>query len=139
MIMSTFEIKNSPGTTFDLSVSSYDNTTNKIAVIKAIRGLTGLGLKDAKDIADEAVNRKQHITVTQKLSAGQIHEWLMSIENAGAAISSLKNGGNYEKYVSQLKEISVAATLAGDYYVSSSINEMLDHRFLRYAQNSDNS
>ncbi len=39
-------------TEFDVHMSSFG--ANKVAVIKAIRGITGLGLKEAKDLVESA-------------------------------------------------------------------------------------
>ena len=53
---------------------------NKIAVIKIVRDLTGLGLKEAKDIADNGGNVKEGI---DKAEAEQIKA---QFEEAGATV-----------------------------------------------------
>ena len=53
---------------------------NKIAVIKLVRDLTGLGLKEAKDIADNGVNVKEGI---DKEEAEKIKA---QFEEAGATV-----------------------------------------------------
>ena len=53
---------------------------NKIAVIKIVRDLTGLGLKEAKDIADNGGNVKEGI---DKADAEQIKA---QFEEAGATV-----------------------------------------------------
>jgi len=40
--------------TFDVVLTKVADTTKKIAVIKVVRELTGLGLKEAKDVVDKA-------------------------------------------------------------------------------------
>jgi large subunit ribosomal protein L7/L12 len=40
--------------TLDVILSKVADTTKKIAVIKVVRELTGLGLKEAKDVVDKA-------------------------------------------------------------------------------------
>ena len=53
---------------------------NKIAVIKLVREITGLGLKEAKDIADNGG------VVKEKASADEANEIKAKSEEAGASI-----------------------------------------------------
>ena len=53
---------------------------NKIAVIKIVRDLTGLGLKEAKDLADNGG------VVKEKASADEANELKAKFEEAGATI-----------------------------------------------------
>ncbi len=53
---------------------------NKIAVIKLVREITGLGLKEAKDIADNGG------VVKEKASADEANELKAKFEEAGASI-----------------------------------------------------
>ena len=53
---------------------------NKIAVIKLVRDITGLGLKEAKDLADNGGNVKENV------SADEAAELKAKFEEAGATI-----------------------------------------------------
>ena len=53
---------------------------NKIAVIKLVREITGLGLKEAKEIADNGG------VVKEKVSADEANEMKAKFEEAGASI-----------------------------------------------------
>ena len=53
---------------------------NKIAVIKLVREFTGLGLKEAKDVADNGG------AVKEKISADEANEIKAKFEEAGATI-----------------------------------------------------
>ncbi len=53
---------------------------NKIAVIKLVREYTGLGLKEAKDIADNGGNIKENV------SADEANEIKAKFEEAGATV-----------------------------------------------------
>ena len=64
--------------TFDVVLTSAG--ANKIAVIKLVRDLTGLGLKEAKDIADNGGNVKEGI---DKEEAEKIKA---QFEEAGATV-----------------------------------------------------
>lgn len=53
---------------------------NKLAVIKIIREITGLGLKEAKDIADKGG------VVKEKINADEANKLKAKLEEAGATI-----------------------------------------------------
>ena len=53
---------------------------NKIAVIKLVREITGLGLKEAKEIADNGGNVKENV------STDEANELKAKFEEAGATI-----------------------------------------------------
>jgi large subunit ribosomal protein L7/L12 len=54
---------------------------NKIAVIKVVRELTGLGLKEAKDLVDGAPK-----TVKEGVNKGQAEEMKKKLTEAGATV-----------------------------------------------------
>ena len=63
---------------FDVVLASAG--ANKIAVIKLVRDITGLGLKEAKDIADAGGNVKENIP------AAEAEELKAKLEEAGAEV-----------------------------------------------------
>ena len=63
---------------FDVVLASAG--ANKIAVIKLVRDITGLGLKEAKDIADNGG------VVKEKVSTDEANEMKAKFEEAGATI-----------------------------------------------------
>ena len=54
---------------------------NKIAVIKEVRGITGLGLKEAKDLVDGAPN-----TIKEAASKDEANDIKSKLEGAGATV-----------------------------------------------------
>lgn len=66
-------------TEFDVVMSSSGG--QKIAVIKELRGLTGLGLKEAKDLVDGAP-----ATIKTGVSKDDAKTWKEKLEAAGATI-----------------------------------------------------
>jgi len=54
---------------------------NKVAVIKAVRAITGQGLKDAKDTVESAP-----ATIKEAASKGEAEEIKKQIEEAGASV-----------------------------------------------------
>lgn len=66
-------------TEFDVILKSFGS--NKIAVIKEIRTITGLGLKEAKELVDNAPG-----TVQEGVAKAQAEEMKQKLEEAGAEV-----------------------------------------------------
>ena len=66
-------------TEFDLILKSFGD--NKIAVIKAVRAITGLGLKDAKDMVEGAP-----ATIKEAISKKEAEEMIKQLEDSGAVV-----------------------------------------------------
>lgn len=67
-------------TEFDLVLASFGD--NKVAVIKAVRAATGLGLKEAKDLVDGAPG-----TVKEAASKDEAEQMKAKLEDVGAAVA----------------------------------------------------
>ncbi|MEO9886765.1 MAG: 50S ribosomal protein L7/L12 [Balneola sp.] len=66
-------------TEFDVVLESAG--AKKIAVIKEVRGITGLGLKEAKGLVDDAPN-----TIKEGVSKAEAEEIKAKLEEAGATV-----------------------------------------------------
>ena len=66
--------------TFDVEIT--EGGANKIGVIKAIREITQMGLKDAKDLVDGAPKMLQ-----EGVGKDQANEWKKKLEDAGAKVT----------------------------------------------------
>ena len=66
-------------TEFDVHMSSFGS--NKVSVIKAVRAITGLGLKEAKDMVEGAPT-----TVKEGASKEDADEIKKQLEEAGASV-----------------------------------------------------
>ncbi|WP_405228416.1 50S ribosomal protein L7/L12 [Lentisalinibacter sediminis] len=66
-------------TEFDVHMSSFGS--NKVSVIKAVRAITGLGLKEAKDMVEGAPT-----TVKEGASKEDAEEIKKQLEEAGASV-----------------------------------------------------
>ena len=66
-------------TEFDVVMSSFG--ANKVAVIKVVRGITGLGLKEAKDLVDGAPK-----PVKEKIPKADADKIKASLEESGAVV-----------------------------------------------------
>ncbi len=65
-------------TQFDVVITSFGD--NKVAVIKAVRQITGLGLKEAKELVESAPK-----PVKEKVAKGDAEEAAKLLQEAGAA------------------------------------------------------
>ena len=65
-------------TEFDVVLTSFGE--NKVSVIKAVRSITGLGLKEAKGAVESAPT-----PVKEAVSKGEAEEALKTLEEAGAS------------------------------------------------------
>ncbi len=66
-------------TEFDVVMSSFGD--NKVAVIKAVRSITGLGLKDAKDLVEGAPAK-----IKEGASKEESEDVKKQLEEAGASV-----------------------------------------------------
>lgn len=66
-------------TEFDVVLSAIGD--KKVAVIKAVRGITGLGLKEAKDLVDGAPS-----TIKEAMSKDDAEKAKAELEEAGATV-----------------------------------------------------
>lgn len=66
-------------TEFDVVMSSFG--ANKVSVIKVVRAITGLGLKEAKELVESAPS-----TVKEAASKGEAEELKKTLEEAGASV-----------------------------------------------------
>ena len=64
---------------FDVVLTSFGG--NKVAVIKAVRTITGLGLKEAKDAVEGAPT-----TIKEAAAKGEAEEFKKQLEEAGASV-----------------------------------------------------
>jgi len=64
---------------FDVVLASFGE--NKVAVIKAVRAATGLGLKEAKDMVESAP-----ATLKEAVAKGEAEELKKTLEEAGASV-----------------------------------------------------
>jgi len=66
-------------TEFDVVLASFGS--NKVSVIKAVRAMTGLGLKEAKEAVESAPN-----TIKEAVSKDEAEEAKKALEEAGATV-----------------------------------------------------
>ena len=64
---------------FDVVMTSFGS--NKVAVIKAVRSITGLGLKEAKDMVEGAPS-----TIKEAAAKDEAEELKKQLEEAGASV-----------------------------------------------------
>ena len=116
-------------TEFDVVLK--DHGANKIGVIKVVREITGLGLKEAKDSVEACCIEPLSFYISENYYDGSrpINELATDIAWLRRSGIDVKMGGGYELYAEQLKEIATAAMLKGDYYVAKVLAAFLEQHF----------
>ena len=94
---------------------------HKVALIKAIRGYTGLGLRESKILSEDCIKFPVTITVSSPKIA---LDALDMFKSEGATLATVN--GSHESYREPLAEMVTAATLKGDYYVAKLIIELME-------------
>lgn len=67
-------------TDFEITLTGFD-ASKKIAIIKVVREITGLGLKEAKEVVESAP-----ATLKEAVAKGEAEELQKTLEEAGASI-----------------------------------------------------
>ena len=65
----------------DFNIALVDSAAKKIEVIKVVRALTGLGLKEAKELVDKAPT-----AIKEKVSKAEAEQLKAALEEAGAEV-----------------------------------------------------
>ena len=99
--------------------------TNKVEVIKAIRSLTGLGLKEAKD-SSEVCGTPQTFALQSSLFSNyanpdaEIENQFRILRNNGVEI-----GGNIHALLDDLRKLAVQALQQGEDELASEITQLV--------------
>lgn len=100
---------------------------NKVGCIKAVRSLTGMGLKEAKDLVEAAVGpngSEQMFAIRGDIPESEVTEQIAFLKAGGAIVSSL--GVSHRSVImGTLKETALFATSVGEYLLASKLNLLL--------------
>ena len=103
-----------------LSVYSRNDLVNKVAAIKGVRTLTGLGLKEAKDLV-ECINpgHTEVIHVDAGILEPYYSEALQLIKDSGLRVSTpVINNAARRDIGEQLRQVVTYATMTAQYDIS---------------------
>lgn len=92
---------------------------NKIDVIKSLRALTGLGLKESKDITDSLLLGVSHLITVRNNEDDNLSQYDRLRAN-GIIIN--KNGN---VYIRDIRNLSIRAIRNGDYTVAQKVLELI--------------
>lgn len=106
-----------------LKLPNRDTMDKKVGVIKAVRALTGLGLKEAKTIADGLCEGStQEISVMNNPEANREH---FEVFRANGITIENKSELQANVYVRDVRNLTVRALKNGDYSVAQEVIELL--------------
>ena len=107
------------------------NVLDKIKAIKAVRGLTGLGLKDSKIAVDNACYGKEetlemHTPVNEPLFASMIH----NLRQSGMVAHVLHSSDPVRKALKEeIQKLAVYATTADQYDIAQALITLLETHY----------
>lgn len=100
---------------------------NKVGCIKAVRYLSGCGLKEAKDLVEAAVGPngyEQTVAIRNDIPDSEVKEQIAQLKEYGAIVNSL--GTSHRSVImGTLKEAALFATSVGEYSLASKLNLLL--------------
>ena len=99
--------------TYDLYLNAYDVENHKLDVIKAVRELTGLGLKEAKELVDSAPVKVMGFAT--RAEAEEAKATLEAIAGTQCSIKELKTAGSFVKVLRDGEDVTTDMTPDGDY------------------------
>ena len=101
------------------------NTQNKIACIKAVRTLSGLGLKEAKDLVEAAMEGiEQPLEVKHDLHELDVKKEIAILKEWGGLVTHLGTG-HRSIILGTIHEAALFATSTGEYELASKLNLLL--------------
>jgi hypothetical protein len=104
---------------------NYDSTNfNKVAVIKAVRSVSGLGLKEAKDAVEDAMaGHKITVDIAPNLANVVIEDCVETIEMHGMSLSW--KGTHTDFILKSVQQNAVLATNSDDYELAQLLLNVL--------------
>ncbi len=110
------------------SVRCRGSITQRIAAIKAIRGLGGMGLKEAKDIMDSINESDQTIVkpVCADNNAGS-NVWISMLQGAGAEVTIIREQNPVRDGISEsISGLAAWATTSANYDLARALIDVLE-------------
>lgn len=111
-----------------LSVSLPDDLQNKIAAIKAVRALTGLGLKEAKDLVERVMpHHSEILKVGHGVLEPHFSEYVTSLKDSGLTVrvsdihSKVRAG-----IADEIRKLITFTTMAGQYDISKALLDVME-------------
>ncbi|MBR5714990.1 MAG: ribosomal protein L7/L12, partial [Bacteroidales bacterium] len=103
--------------TYDLYLNAYDVENHKLDVIRGVRELTGLGLKEAKELVDSAPVKVMGFATRAAAEAAKAT--LEAIAGTQCSIKELKAAGSFVKVLRDGEDVTTDMTPDGDYLMMS--------------------
>jgi len=115
-----------------------NNNIQKVMAIKGIRGLTGLGLREAKDIVDEVLESKsaKNFLVSSKLHVHEVDDYRLMVQKSNMLLSGTYNRDDpaIKGIIDKLNEVICFTNITGYYHISTSLVQVLENNFPGYKE-----
>lgn len=98
---------------------------NKVGCIKAVRTLTNLGLKEAKDMVEAAMNgTPQTANIHASLTRKDIEDGIRSLRDYGCTVNDIST--NHRSIIlGTIRETAIFASSVDEYSLAARLNELL--------------
>lgn len=98
---------------------------NKIRVIKGLRNLTGMGLKEAKKLSEEIQNRNS-LTISVNVTTIDLEEIISLIQSGGISVIDTNNDIDQDKLIEHIKNAIFSAVNSSHYDIARSLLGVLE-------------
>ena len=110
-----------------------DHPNQKVECIKAIRGFTGLGLRDSKQVLDNLLYGAKTVTLLPELSESDYCRYLEMANKGGLTIiPSIPDDPRRKEIKEQITSLVTYATISAQYDVSKALIKILEDYFPNY-------
>lgn len=113
---------------------------NKVYAIKAVRGLTGLGLKDSKDIIDDLVKygKPSTLDINQNQPYSDINHHIRTGKKSNLNFTLTQTDDPARKDIAKrISEIVAFATITSHYDLSKALIEVLESHYPYQGENNE--
>jgi hypothetical protein len=114
--------------TLIISVHGAHDLSNKVQAIKAVRGLTGQGLKDAKDLVDRVnPGHSELVRVDPTVLEPNFSDAIRNLKESGLKVTTgAENNPARRDIGDQLRQVITYATMTAQYDISRVLIDIME-------------
>ena len=111
-----------------LTAKHSKSLSNKVAAIKAVRGLTGLGLKETKDLVESVQpGYPRTVRVLHNIMEPSYSEHVQSIKMSGLSVTLTHPNDQVRKGIGEeIRRIITYSTMAGQYDIAKGLLDVME-------------
>jgi len=124
----TFDEDNRMSRTVTISCRSFHDMENKVRAIKGARGLSGIGLKEAKDLVERVTpGHSEIIQVSHGILEPRFSEYVNQLKDSGLTVSVSRANNKARKDIAeQISSIITYATMSAQYDIGRALLDVME-------------